>query len=87
MTDERLGITSEYTREPVSNEQAAAEWLQRRIREVVGEAERMFGVYVNTLDNSAKPARGDFWRVQLVANLWPESMRIIEREPTSNAIG
>ena len=73
--DERLG-----------NEQAAAQWLWRRIREAISDTERRYGVYVATPTLVAR-VDSDCASVYLHANVWPAAMRIVEPELESKALG
>lgn len=64
----------------------AATWLELRIRALIKETEREFGVYIfherlTTVDVF------NYVSVELEAHVWPESMRIIEPERESKAIG
>lgn len=66
----------------------AAEWIQMRIRQAIKEAEREFGVYVAVGRLTTRAGYiDDVHSVSLTVNIWPESMRIIETERESKAIG
>ena len=77
----------EYPTRPVENEQAAAEWLWRRIREAISDTERRYGVYIATPTPARVDSSGDCASVHLHANVWPAAMRIVEPELESRALG
>lgn len=64
----------------------AAQWLDLRIKALIKETERQFGVYVyKNVDFSY--ARDGYHVLSMALHVWPAAMRIIETERESKAIG